>query len=70
MSVKQNLQDKEDEDVSTESEMLKILKAEGQTETEDNAETVENETDVDVKDGSVVTDISKKVPARIIKKLR
>ena len=58
----------EDENVSTESEVAEDTEAEGQTETEDNAETVEGETDVDVKDESVKSDIGKKV-ARIIKKL-
>jgi len=57
-----------DEDVSTESEVAEDTEAEGQTETEDSAETVEGETDVDVKDESIKSDISKKV-ARIIKKL-
>jgi len=58
----------EDENVSTESEMVEDSETEGQTETESDVEVVENETDVDVKDGKVVTDISKKV-AKIIKKL-
>tara|TARA_E500000178_G_scaffold249239_1_gene245814 strand:+ start:1677 stop:3524 length:1848 start_codon:yes stop_codon:yes gene_type:complete len=57
-----------DEDVSTESEMAEDTEAEGQTETEDNAENVESETDVDVKNESVKSDIGKKV-AKIIKKL-
>ena len=57
-----------DEDVSTESEVAEDTETEGQTEKESDVEAVENETDVDVKDRKVVTDVSKKV-ARIIKKL-
>lgn len=57
-----------DEDVSTESEVAEDTETEGQTEKESDVEVVENETDVDVKDRKVVTDVSKKV-ARIIKKL-
>jgi len=48
--------------------MAEDTETEGQTETEDNAETVESETDVDVKDESIKADIGKKV-AKIIKKL-
>ena len=59
----------EDEDVSTESEVVEDTETEGQTETEGSTETVESETDIDVKSNEdVAKDVSKKVE-RIIKKL-